>query len=655
MLVQQEDAGPLSSGGGMGFAGRTSSQRFKSQQCRMSQRVYEAYHGVEDDDDLEDLSLKNWSGMTLRQKLQWFCGIVVRATGFEMVMAAVLIASALLTGFEQHHRLSGASDDSVTKLYYVLENVFLLAFILELLLRFGAFGVRRCLSENAIRFDLVVVIVSAAMQWFVEPLAASMEGGMQVTILRLARLLRVSRLVRLTIKFKTLWMLLQGLVSSASAVLYTLVTLVAITYIMGIVIVDLLSEHELAVGPDADPDFREAVRNNFSSLPLTMLTLVSFVTCDGVTDVYTPLLRKDPKLVPIFMVSLVTLGIVLMNLLTAVVVNRAAEHVLEDREASVEVQRANHERLLQTCTDLFRDLVQDGHHLRRSDITGLNNEQRTTLENLVGMLHPLELFNYLDVDGSGAIDVEEFCDGVVAKANGRELHMQINRMDKTIRLLQHDLQRSLEDINAAVMQMRPELVRLHSAIFTNKSRDASPSEANTDVPQSISCMQSESSRVPYQQQLEPTNWQAEMSAIVDTDLKGLLSALESLAEREKLVANGWTQWCESTAAASRSYNASNERPQNDDSGSFVLRLLDRDGGSDWTATDQRRCLPAKAETVPFLHPPDSTPTIPEGKGGGTQGPAPTTIGTSSTATHRGDAAPGSPRQRRPPQADAPID
>eukprot|EP00929_Paragymnodinium_shiwhaense_P009361 TRINITY_DN113504_c0_g1_i1.p1 TRINITY_DN113504_c0_g1~~TRINITY_DN113504_c0_g1_i1.p1 ORF type:complete len:788 (-),score=105.42 TRINITY_DN113504_c0_g1_i1:89-2377(-) len=408
------------------------------------------------------------------------CRLVVTSSIFEGVMAIVLLSCAAITGVEQHFRLQGDH----TQIFAMIENIFLIIFTLELCLRFGAWGVAACLKENAIKLDVVVVCLSALLAWVVEPLSGGFEQGVQINVLRLCRLLRVSRIVRLTVKFKTLWMLLQGLLSSAGAVGYTLVTLMSITYILGIVIVDLLATHHYAVGPRADPEFQRIIEEHFSSLPRAMLSLVRFVTADSPASIYTPLILKDPWLAFYFMFTLVGLGVVLMNLLTAVVVNRAAEAVLEDKRETIEQQRRLQAKMLMQCQQLFRTLDRDGSGiLRKTELISMDEPQIREIEELVGIMDPMDLFKLLDVDGSGSIDMEDFCAGISAKVNGTDWSLWFKRLDKELR----GLTKSVEMLTAKQRQAsrrqsaEPEMRTLCSSESTSSRRKESNSDERSNL------------------------------------------------------------------------------------------------------------------------------------------------------------------------------
>merc|ERR1719422_2371611 len=83
-----------------------------------------------------------------------------------------------------------------------------------------------------------------------------------------------------------------------------------------------------------------------------MLTLFQFVCLDSVGAIYRPLVLKQSHLVFYFVGIIMVVPIVLMNLVTAVIVNGAIEQAGQDKEA-----RAVHQEQKQMIRELARIFV----------------------------------------------------------------------------------------------------------------------------------------------------------------------------------------------------------------------------------------------------------------------------------------------------------
>merc|ERR1719440_1923580 len=129
-------------------------------------------------------------------------------------------------------------------------------------------------------------------------------------------------------------MLVKGLLNSAATMVYTLMLLFIIIYIFSCMSIELVTNHASnRPGEDFDPEFHEFVEKNFATLPLTMLTLMQFATLDNMNLVYMPLIKKSWWLAFFFLTIIMVVSVVLMNLITAVVVNSALEQAMSDKEA----------------------------------------------------------------------------------------------------------------------------------------------------------------------------------------------------------------------------------------------------------------------------------------------------------------------------------
>merc|ERR1712232_404496 len=102
-------------------------------------------------------------------------------------------------------------------------------------------------------------------------------------------------------------------------------------YLFALMGVELITLNERA-REALDP---RIVETHFEDLFTTMLTLVQFVCLDSVGAIYRPIIHDSdgPALVTYFMVVIVVLAIVLMNIITAAVVQSAQEMADRDREA----------------------------------------------------------------------------------------------------------------------------------------------------------------------------------------------------------------------------------------------------------------------------------------------------------------------------------
>merc|ERR1719343_560087 len=108
---------------------------------------------------------------------------------------------------------------------------------------------------------------------------------------------------------------------------------------------------------------------------MTMLTLIQFVCLDSVGAIYRPLIVKDGFLICYFVGIILILPIVLMNLVTAVIVNSALEQALQDKEAMAIHEEQQKKKLVKELRKIFERADDDGSgQMSREEISGMSQQ-----------------------------------------------------------------------------------------------------------------------------------------------------------------------------------------------------------------------------------------------------------------------------------------
>eukprot|EP00971_Amphidinium_carterae_P003854 76479-Amphidinium_carterae.1 len=205
----------------------------------------------------------------------------------------------------------------------------------------------------------------------------------------------------------------RGLLQCMNTMCYTLFLLLTMFYILSVVSLEIITNHELAQGEKLDADFREVVDFAFHSLPAAMLTMLQFVTFDNLVVIYRPLVEKDWTLAVFFVFGILIIGIILMNLVTAVIVQGALDQAMQDQELNVAMEQARRRRLGKDMRRMFSRLDKDGSGLiTRDEIKIIDDDDKAVLKNLMHVADPYEIFDALDLDHSGDLRLDEFIDGI---------------------------------------------------------------------------------------------------------------------------------------------------------------------------------------------------------------------------------------------------
>lgn len=223
-------------------------------------------------------------------------------------------------------------------------------------------------------------------------------------------------------------MLVRGLILSANMMIYTMVLLIIILYLFTTVGVELITLSSKKGYPDNE--FKRIVESYFPTVPITMLTLVQFVCMDSIGQIYRPLIKSNPFLVVYFTGVILVVGIVLMNIITAVLVNGALEQANQDKEMMRAHEKTKKERLSKDLLEMFRRLDKDNSGVvDRDEVLNASEEDKALLNEFMELKDPLEVFNQLDIDDGGTLSIEEFVEGLYECAVSKN-PIELKRMDK---------------------------------------------------------------------------------------------------------------------------------------------------------------------------------------------------------------------------------
>jgi voltage-gated sodium channel len=374
-----------------------------------------------------------------------------------MMVAVVIMANAVVIGLE--------TDDPDNPVYEPLQNIFLVIFTIELLSKMVIKGLRffsdlKDLGWNM--FDLIVVCCGLFDAYTTYIVGNEKGLGFFATLMRIFRLLRILRIFRLFRMIKQLYMLASGFVEALQAAFWVSVLCGVGLYTCAIVFTRFIGRAELERD---DPD--EFCTKRFGSVGTSMLTLFELMAHPNLS-IYAPVWEAQGEGWKIVFIAFTIVGSwAMLSLLTGVI----AENMLQKSQARKEEMSLEQEKkrrqFLERVGALFKkiDVNGDGDMSREEfdqalpAIIKLMEEEEVN----VSMADLISVFETIDFDGSGSIDMDEFLNGMVyLSADLRAIHVvqvQYMVMKDHVRIL-HRLQEISEKYDEQISSLKRQIDEL---------------------------------------------------------------------------------------------------------------------------------------------------------------------------------------------------
>jgi len=323
---------------------------------------------------------------------------------FELFIGIMILINGIFIAIETFYKY----DDKPAYLD-TGEHLFTVIFLIEFFIRIMAFEWVWVFSLMNL-FDIFLVWVTGVLvMWVLIPAGVDAAVLRRLGALRILRLARVCRAFRIMPFFKELWMLVQGVMECCSLLVWTILIGAIVHYTFAISVIELIAKNEMFVED-------EAVQYYFGSLPRAMLSLFQIMTFDSWAAIVRPIVNADPKSFVVFGLFMGLAGIVLFNLMTAIVVRNAFDAAAADAEAVARNKAQMDGKIRQDLKEMFEDLDEDNsgalsieEFLECLDDFAFVRKMKTLdidLEELP------DIFEILD-DGDGQVDQDEFISGMM--------------------------------------------------------------------------------------------------------------------------------------------------------------------------------------------------------------------------------------------------
>lgn len=333
---------------------------------------------------------------------------MVESMWYEPLMGVIVILNAVSIGLQIDYPTYFSPAE-----WLMISVSFFVIFFSELVFKLVAYGTTY-FSDVWNIFDFVVTVLVAIEivmtynyvdhrlhdEW------SKYVSGDMLQILRLFRLLRLARI------FKELGVLIQSFLMSLRALLWIFILAAIWYFLCACVATVFIGRREWMPNEKGDGVSKETIaelRDRFSTIWLSMFALFEVMTLEGWVDYVRPMLHSRLDMVLFFLIFIFISAFFLLNLVTAVVVDRTLEAQREQTKSESDqildreiicintlgelMKRLNHDRDIITTED-FEEI------LHNADVVKYMKQLRWNRDFMLSM------FNLIDHDDDGEASIK---------------------------------------------------------------------------------------------------------------------------------------------------------------------------------------------------------------------------------------------------------
>jgi len=355
-------------------------------------------------------SLKPPKPFTEKAWFRWVCGLII------MVDSIVI---AIETDDTARH------GDVRTEFFW-LGYAFSIWYVIEIAMRI-------CMTRPLIKFftgknwawnlfDTFLIFASVTdiiIQQIEQVRLRAVAIGRALRAVRLFRVIRVLRLIRFMTFMREFHKLVLCLASSLQTLACAMSLMTFVIFCFSILFVQMVSNHVDRTGTWVPTtQLEQDLDDSFGTVGKSMISLYAAITSGrNWNDISDMLFKVDPALRACFLVYL-AMGIFgLTNVVTAVFVESAMQATQNYRDLLVNEMILKERTNVKHMKEIFKSIdADDSGAISLQEMQAYMSDESLHLQDYFEALDlsasdTETLFKLLDVDGSGEVDVDEFCDG----------------------------------------------------------------------------------------------------------------------------------------------------------------------------------------------------------------------------------------------------
>jgi len=363
---------------------------------------------------------------------------IVTSNTFDAVFASVLLANGMFIAAQVEYSF----QPEIPLAIHIIDYVFLSAFLIELVLRIAGLGCQCffCNPEgrawNILDFIVVLLSVADRIVTDADDGSTGLANVSYLRVVRVLRLVRILRAIRTMRVFQDLRILLAAIVSTIKTATFALILMGFIMYIFAVALAQSAAEHMKTTELDASHPLVKYLGGVFKAMFSLFMTITGGVDWE---EVAFPLMDIGWFPCLLFMLYVAIMTLCVMNVLLGIFCQSALDTAACDIDNVIQLQLLEKERFVDRLKNLFGQwdttdscectLVEFQKHL-------MDEETQALLRSLeIESRDAVALFELLDDDKSGAVNLNEFITGCITMRGGaKAVHMEkISHMEKLLK------------------------------------------------------------------------------------------------------------------------------------------------------------------------------------------------------------------------------
>lgn len=272
--------------------------------------------------------LTGWAGA--KQKTARFMSSIA----YDYIINTIVVLNAVAIYWEIDHKESFSQHT-----WHLINMCFCVVYVLEIVVKMIVLGLKPYFESGWNCTDFIVTLTTLVAD--VAPLFGLDTAGVGAIcpVLRLLRLLRLAKV------FRELGQLLKSFVSSLVALLWITILMALWYFVCACICKVFLGSKQWMPDGAFLPEYpgkAKLIRGKFSSIPESAFSLLELMTLEGWPEVVRPLMHYNPGLMLFLILFIFVTAFVLLNLVTAVVVEKMLDAQSDAqvlKEAAQEDQR----------------------------------------------------------------------------------------------------------------------------------------------------------------------------------------------------------------------------------------------------------------------------------------------------------------------------